>query len=482
MSRVTKLLKRVLTYRNPLLGVTAALAVYTYLHFLAPAADVYLPHPGHHFHLVSIISAISLGVAIAVGMVGVRQRNLQVIYVALAFVSLATLFSLHGLTTPGFMLGPNWVVGATAQLAVFTTSFWLLISALPSSHTLNTRLAHYVVWLLLLYPLGLLALGVLSIQQPQLLAWVPAREVPLGIGLSSLTIGMALIAGYRYWQSYRYSKFPFQLAMAYTGGWVAVAMFIIATSETFYLGWWLYHVLLLLCVLICVAGLARQYRRPGEPMLALQGLFSSNPGEQVEAVVSNAVRNLIIATEQRDPYTAGHQHRVAQGALRLGKALDLRPEQLRALVQGGVVHDVGKLRVPDAVLSKPGPLSLQERRAIEQHTIAGYEMCARLGFMQDELGIIRWHHERLDGLGYPDHLQGEQIPLLTRILTVSDVFDALTSGRAYRAARSTPEALSYLQHNRGTQFEARLVDVWEQLVLAGEIRSAPVANPPAGEG
>jgi HD-GYP domain-containing protein (c-di-GMP phosphodiesterase class II) len=144
--------------------------------------------------------------------------------------------------------------------------------------------------------------------------------------------------------------------------------------------------------------------------------------------------------------------------------LNLQPEELRVLVQGGVVHDIGKLEVPDEILNKPGPLSERERKAIEAHTVAGYEMCARLGFMGEELGVIRSHHERLDGLGYPDGLKGEQIPLPARIMAVSDVWDALTSARAYRPAWSREEALEYMMQNRGTQFEPRLVNLWAELM------------------
>lgn len=259
--------------------------------------------------------------------------------------------------------------------------------------------------------------------------------------------------------------------MTYTAGWIAVSQFIVITGQTFYLSWWIYHILLLGCVLACIFGLVRQYRRPGEPMLALQGLFSTNPEEQIQAGIGEPVRNLVRTTEVRDPYTAGHQHRVAHGALRLGQALGLRPEQLRALVQGGEMHDVGKLEVSSELLNKVGPLTPEERKAIQAHTTAGYELCARLGFMGDELGIVRWHHERIDGMGYPDGLVGEQIPLLARIMAVSDVFDALTSSRAYRHAWSVDEALSYLQQNSATQFDPQLVALWLQLAHDGEIRS-----------
>jgi putative nucleotidyltransferase with HDIG domain len=151
---------------------------------------------------------------------------------------------------------------------------------------------------------------------------------------------------------------------------------------------------------------------------------------------------------------------VAQGAFDLGSALRLPPEDLRVLVQGGIVHDVGKMQVPDEILNKPGPLNKNERKAIESHVIAGYELCAQLGFMPPELGIIRHHHERIDGQGYPEGLSADNIPVLARVLSVIDVWDALISARAYRPAWSEAEALAYLKENRGSQFEPRFVDTW----------------------
>ncbi len=469
MSNLRRRLAGLLTFRNPFLGIFLPLSLYLILRYLLPQHDLHLRHPAGHFHIVSATALISLAIAVVVGVVGVRQRNLQVVYVALAFISLAGLFSVHGLATPGFVLGPNALVSVAAELSVLTTSFWLLISALPSHHAINRWLGSNPPLLLAGYSLALLAFGVWGLSRPEIVDWLPVHQDPLRYFVTLLTLSMTSWAFWRYWRSYRYTKFPFQLAVTYTAGWVGVSQIIIVTGESFNLSWWIYHFLLLGCVLACIFGLVRQYRRPGAPMLALQGLFSTNPEEQIQAGIGEAARNLVHATELRDPYTAGHQHRVAHGALRLGQALALPPEQLRALVQGGEMHDVGKLEVPSELLNKVGPLTAEERKAIEGHTLAGFTMCARLGFMDDELSIVRWHHERIDGQGYPDRLQGEQIPLLARIMAVSDVFDALTSSRAYRHAWSVDEALAYLQQNSGTQFDPPLVALWVQLVHDGKV-------------
>ncbi len=455
------------SFRNPTLWVLLPLALYIFLN-LVPSLDPVIEVPIHHFNIVSATSLIALLLAIVVGIVGLRQRNQQIIYVSLAFISLAAFFSVHGLSTPGFLIPFNpdhlAIIGVAAQLSVLTMSFWLLISSLPVDAPFSAGFARYTRYLLPLYTPAIILVGVVALSNPALANLVPITSEPLKFVVAALTIVMAGIAGYRYWQSYRYSRFPFQLGAAYISGWIAVTQIIVTTAVLWNLSWWIYHVLLLLSVIVAVVTLVIQYRRGDSIVRSILGLFSNDPNERLAAGISPSVRDLIQATEARDPYTAGHSFRVAQGAFDLGSALKLPPEDLRVLVQGGIVHDVGKMQVPDEILNKPGPLNKEERKAIENHVLAGYELCAKLGFMPEELGIIRSHHERIDGKGYPDGLSNDKIPVLARVLSVIDVWDALTSARAYRPAWPETEALNYLKENRGSQFDSKLVDAWLTLV------------------
>jgi putative nucleotidyltransferase with HDIG domain len=463
------------SFGNPTLWVLLPLIAYAFLRLpltladaglpnLWPSYDIELAFPAHHFYIVSLTALVAMFISVVVGIVGIRQRNLQVVFVALAFISLAGFFSMHGLATPGFII-PDFtaVVGVAAQLSVLTMSFWLMVSSLPSNNVVSSWLSKRSGLLLTGWTAVVLSVGLLAINDPNLAGLLPINQAPLRYVAGALTLGMAAWAGYRYWESHRYSHFPFQLAVTYIGGWIAVTQIIITTGVTFFLSWWIYHFLLLASVIVAVAGLVTQYRRGDSIVRSIVGLFSNDPGERLAAGISPSVRQLILETETHDPYTAGHMYRVAQGAFDLGSSLRLPPEDLRVLAQGGIVHDVGKMQVPDEVLNKPGPLTKEERKAIEGHTVAGYEMCARMGFMPDELAVIRSHHERLDGKGYPDGLSIEQIPTLVKILSVVDVYDALTSARAYRPAWSETEAFNYLQENRGTQFEPGLVDAWLKL-------------------
>lgn len=177
-----------------------------------------------------------------------------------------------------------------------------------------------------------------------------------------------------------------------------------------------------------------------------------------QAAQDAAVRALGLALETRDRETQGHTDRVTALALRLGTALGLRPAELNTLRLGAYLHDVGKLAVPDAILLKPGPLTDGERLEVHRHTLEGARFAAALGFLPDEvLGVIRLHHERWDGTGYPEGLAGEAIPLLARIFSVADVYDALRSQRPYKPAWPREQALAELHRQAGHQFDPRVV-------------------------
>src|SRR5262249_13852048 len=140
------------------------------------------------------------------------------------------------------------------------------------------------------------------------------------------------------------------------------------------------------------------------------------------------------AVEAKSPFTKGHSDRVTAFALALAEAVGVSAAERELLQRGGVLHDIGKISIPDAILNKPGALTPEERVVIEQHPAQGGKIIEPLESLRDTVPLIRWHHERLDGRGYPDGLKGDQIPHLVRILAVADVYDALLSERPYRAA------------------------------------------------
>ena len=153
---------------------------------------------------------------------------------------------------------------------------------------------------------------------------------------------------------------------------------------------------------------------------------------------------LALTIEARDPTTKGHCERLAQRAMRLGRVLGVSPDDLSALHRGAYLHDVGKVGVPDSVLLKAGPLSDAEFALMKRHTEIGDSLCTPLQSLRHVRPIIRSHHERLDGSGYPDGLRGDDVPLLAQIVGIIDVYDALTSARPYRPALTSGTAIRHL--------------------------------------
>jgi len=157
-----------------------------------------------------------------------------------------------------------------------------------------------------------------------------------------------------------------------------------------------------------------------------------------------AFMTLALTIEARDPMTNGHCERLAQHAVRLGRALGLGAEDLEALHRGGYLHDVGKIGVPDSVLLKPGPLTPDEFELMKRHPAIGDSLCAPLQSLRRVRPIVLCHHERIDGSGYPAGLRGEEVPLLAQIVGIVDMYDALTSARSYRPAWPVEDTVRYL--------------------------------------
>ena len=162
--------------------------------------------------------------------------------------------------------------------------------------------------------------------------------------------------------------------------------------------------------------------------------------ERAESVLFALARSI----EGKDPYTEGHCERLAEYSAQLAEHMNLDAPQIKALRRAGIVHDIGKVAVPDSILLKPAHLTRGERLILQRHPVVGERICAPLKSFQLVLPIIRHHHEKLDGSGYPDNLKGDQIPLTARVLQVVDIYDALTTARPYKPALSIEEAVAVM--------------------------------------
>lgn len=191
--------------------------------------------------------------------------------------------------------------------------------------------------------------------------------------------------------------------------------------------------------------------------------------QQLRIAWQDTLEALSSSLDLRDHETEGHAMRVAHRAVQLAKAMGVPEQELKTLEYGGLLHDIGKIGVPDAVLLKPGPLSPEQWGLIKKHPSLGYQILSKIQFLNGAADIVRAHHERYDGKGYPLGLMGEEIPLGARVFAVVDTYDAMTSDRPYRKALSHEEAVAEIMRNAGTQFDPRVVEAFLQLVDKGTL-------------
>jgi len=174
----------------------------------------------------------------------------------------------------------------------------------------------------------------------------------------------------------------------------------------------------------------------------------------------NTIKALVSAVEARDVYTRGHSEKVTKFALDIANAINLPKYDKIMLSYCGRLHDIGKIAISDLILNKPGPLTIAEKAEIQTHPAKGVDILSNLKFLEDGIPVIRHHHERYDGRGYPDKLKGKDTPLLARIIGCADAFDAMTSDRPYRPRMAVEKALLELRTNKKKQFDPEIVDVF----------------------
>ncbi len=185
----------------------------------------------------------------------------------------------------------------------------------------------------------------------------------------------------------------------------------------------------------------------------------------------DTIKAITTAIDAKDPYTHGHSQRVSDFSVAIAKELNLTPEIIHHIRIGGLLHDVGKIGIPDAILTKPGRLTDKEFKKMKEHPLIGANIMKQVRMLQAELPALAEHHERLDGRGYPLGLRNGQISLVGRVVAVADMFDALTSNRPYRNALSAEETLEILNANRGAHLDGKCVDALAQAYAAGKIRT-----------
>jgi putative nucleotidyltransferase with HDIG domain len=217
--------------------------------------------------------------------------------------------------------------------------------------------------------------------------------------------------------------------------------------------------ILWLALLLLVRGAAARLSRQNDILMGSRRDLSES-SQRLEQSLLETIETLNAAVEARDPYTAGHSQRVRRVALAIGHELSLSVRQLGALGTAALFHDVGKIGIPDSILTKAGPLEPGEAAIMREHVTRGSEIVSKVSSFQEAVPAIRHHHERWDGLGYPDGLHGDDIPLEAAIIGLADAWDAMTTDRPYANGLTLNEAMIQLRSGRGKQFSPVVVDAF----------------------
>jgi HD-GYP domain-containing protein (c-di-GMP phosphodiesterase class II) len=430
------------------------------LHFVGKE-KVYIPNTVH-FAAVGVCALIATAAALALTLIGARRRDARVVLVGSAFSVMALLLFVHGLATPDFLVPYNGLVAFTGGATLPVGGAILALSALPALR--RPEGVRPLLYGLVAVLIAIALTSALGMALPTFVPDVPEVGSPAAIVL--LVAGMIFygLLGLRALHTYLLTRRQADLAVAAGIAWLACALVAALTLDYWALGWWLGHGLEIAGITLVGAVVAFDLHRTAQSRPLLGDLQPSELVTAEEAFLGSHVRALMVRLAEKDEYTEGHTRRVATLAVRLGEELGLPPGRLRALATGGLLHDIGKLSVPDSILKKPGPLTDEEYEVVRRHPERGFRLLGELGsFPASVRRLVRGHHERLDGSGYPQRLAGDEVDLELRILGVCDVYDALISPRVYRNAWTHEEAMELLRSERHG-FDERCVSTLERLL------------------
>ncbi len=452
----------------PVLAGLAALlpvGIYAWLRW-HPAEDASLAAPVQHFYIVSTVSVLAFALAILLAIAALQIAQYRALFLCLGFMAMGGIFAVHGLSTPG-ILGDaedlqyaGRIVGISAFLSLFIPALFFAASYTPVAGAFERRLPFSPAgWMIVVLAAALITYGGIAFLSGEWIAALPFGTAPYSYAMAAVTIALLLFCIVQQSRSYAVSHLPLQAVLIVAFGLLVEAQLAMALGTVWKLSWWLYHVLMLAGVASALWSVAAQ-RAKGQSLRSLLEAtldLEVQVGAELEHV--DTIAALAAAVEARDENTRGHNFRVAELALRIGKAMGLPTDTLRTLARAGLLHDVGKIGIPDAILSKPGALDADEWTVIKRHPELGHAILSRVDKLRREAEIVIAHHERLDGSGYPRGLRGDAIPLESRILAVADTYDVLVSDRPYRKAFDRDRAISVLLEECGTH-------LWEPAVRA----------------
>lgn len=414
------------------------------------------------FWLVVVAASGCVVTSTAVILRALRREEAELGYIGLFFFAVSVLPLVHGITTPGVLYGPNSASMAAVQWSIPTGLMLASPLLLPSG--IRVHLAHRLWrrWTAIGIAATLALSGALLIET-ELLPVVSSRSFGAVILVISVLVGSTLLSR-RHLYLAQVANSPLPLVVSIGFGFVGSSSLVWFGAAPFSAGFWVAHLLDITGVFAGSVGAFVVLRSTSRVRTAIEPILTTEPLAALELGIDPVVHRFVADLEAKDPMTRDHVIRTAELAVAIGTELGLAGRELRQVGLTGLLHDIGKLDIPDAILNKPERLTDNEYEVMKRHAAFGQAMVETSPALTDIGRYIRAHHERIDGDGYPDGRGGQAIPLVSRIVAVSDSFDAMANTRQYRDGMGADRAIAILREHAGSQWDSSVVDAAVRVV------------------
>lgn len=420
------------------------------------ADDRHLVAPTAIFWLVVIAASLCVATSLAVAALAVRLRQSELGIISAFFFSASVLPLVHGLTIPGVLYGNNTVTMTSVFLAipVGLVAAWIVgLAARPGRP--GRPVHHWPIALAATFVVSL-GLGALLLVEPQINVHPEPGSVP-GIAAALASFGATFWLASRHVRLAMIAERPAPMVVA--AGYVLVGasalVFLGASMWSTY--FWIAHVVDISGVFLATIGALIVYSRRGSIFAVMAPVTAIDSRAAFEYGLAPVVHRFVADLETKDRITRDHVVRTGALAIDVACALELDAETVRRAGMVGLLHDIGKLDIPDAILAKPGALSNAEFDVMKTHARKGAELAAATSVIADLAPAIGAHHERPDGRGYPDGLSAESIPMEARIVSACDAYDAMSCTRHYRSGMDAEKVRAILREHAGAQWDAGVV-------------------------
>jgi putative nucleotidyltransferase with HDIG domain len=430
-----------------------------------------------HVLLAGVMGLVAFVAATFATRAAWQRYDIRTALVASGFTAISITLMVHALATPGgpFFAGFDPIVEWAGVVSMPLGAAFIATAMAISPRAASSR--RTIVLVQGTVTTTLLAAGAVTLTQPGLLPGYHLMVPPVSyivVTISTLLFGWAALRAHRIADITRRGGDAAMFAGIVS---LATAVCVYVTSTPFDRQFWMGHLFELVGFTCITAGVMTDLRRPVSNWRLSQARDGRTLLASSEELLGGYVHALTVTLAQLDPSTWHHSRRVAELAVEVGEELGLDAETIRRIAVAGLVHDIGKLRIPHSVLHKAGKLTDEEFDLIKGHPDFGVELLSNLRGFDRELGIVLGHHEKLSGRGYPQGLQGDEIDLETRIMTACDVYDALTDSRSYKQPWPLDKAIGLLHEESGESFDPMVVTALETVVRRRAQAEQPVAAP-----